>query len=140
MAMARTLEEQRKARAAQRRLAKQVHEGTYKQSRVGKASAKARAKLTVKTGRKTHNQRIFHKLDKALDFVANYLNPDQTFYIIGRGTYADPSKYEAEKGDASLISGHTAGTSRFADKHIRERDEELFTETTSYWVRWWNGH
>lgn len=126
-------------RRAQRRLAAEIHKGLYKQSKVGKASEKARQRFTVKAGSKTHNQRRFNTLDKALDFVTT-LNPDQTFYIIARGTFVDPDKYGEEKGNASLISGHTAGYSRFADKHIRERDEELFTDTTSYWVRWWNGH
>jgi hypothetical protein len=132
-------------RRAQRQLAKEIHAGLYREGKprrtsAGKAYEQARARQWVKVGKsgKHHHQRRFNTLDNAMNFVTT-LNPNQKFYIIARGTYVDASKYGAEKGDAALINWHQAGSANYASKYIRSQDDELFTKTTSYYVRWRNG-
>lgn len=131
-------------RRAQRQLAKDVHAGLYSiegphRTAAGRAYEKARARQWIKVGRsgKHHHQRRFNTLDNALNF-ATTLSPNYHFYIIGRGEFADPSKYGKDRGEASLNNWHEAGTTAYQDQSIRDNDEAIFTSATSYYVRWSN--
>lgn len=129
-------------RRAQRQLAREIHAGLYRpgakpRTAAGKAYQKAREKQWVKVGKsgKHHHQRRFNTLDNALNF-ASTLSPENHFYIIGRGEFADPSKYGKDRGEASLSGWHEAGTAAFGNKYMRDQADDIFTSTTSFYVRW----
>ena len=114
--------------------------GQYERSAVGKASAKARARQTVKVGKTgaVHNQRTFRSLDRAIEFAAG-LPEDQASYILGHGSYNNVSKYKGNPdGYAALSDLAMGGYYRLSEYDIKDEESTIFKggKARSYVVRW----
>lgn len=83
-----------------RREAAKARQGGYQRSDIGRASARARARLTTKHG---YQVRYFRSLDRATEYAGSLPQSQQT-QIIGHGTYnLSTRRYEEdEEGWASL--------------------------------------
>lgn len=129
-----------RGKAQARSRAAAARKGTYERSAVGKASLKARERLTVRVAKTdvVHNQRQFRSLDRAIDFAAS-LPEDQASYILGHGDYNNVSKYKGNIGGYAALSDLAmGGYYRLSRDDIKDEESNIFKggQARSYTVRW----
>lgn len=133
----------RERRAAQRRTAREIRAGMYqmgqpRRTQAGRSYEQAASHFQVRVGKSDyyHHQRMFRSLDKAIEFAGS-LPPNQASYIVGKGDYRNSTKYKGAKSGLAALSGMADSTAYpYMASHIRGENEGIFTNSTTYYVRW----